>query len=97
MVQLVGGRRKTRYEVADENEVLGGSVESFGRHKSNAEEAALLKTDAYRRKCAAAIIEGIAEVFALQRKEAAPVSDKVNVNKRPLAENNPLVGVLLRL
>ncbi|MCF2936817.1 hypothetical protein L1N85_00035 [Paenibacillus alkaliterrae] len=56
-----------------------------------------MKTDAYRRKCAAAIIEGIAEVFALQRKEAAPVSDKVNVNKRPLAENNPLVGVLLRL
>lgn len=46
---------------------------------SNAEEAALLKTDAYRRKCAAAIVEGLAEVFALKKK-AAPTPSVVPVN-----------------
>ncbi|WDI03973.1 N-acetylmuramoyl-L-alanine amidase [Paenibacillus urinalis] len=44
----------------------------------NREEAALLKTDAYRRKCAEAIVAGIVEVYGL--KEAADVRvDKANV------------------
>ncbi|MFD1135566.1 N-acetylmuramoyl-L-alanine amidase [Paenibacillus urinalis] len=48
----------------------------------NREEAALLKTDAYRRKCAEAIVAGIVEVYGLKAriKEAADVRvDKANV------------------
>ena len=41
----------------------------------NREEAALLKTDAYRRKCAEAIVEGIASVYGLKRKTNAEVTD----------------------
>lgn len=37
----------------------------------NCEEAALLKTDAYRRKCAGAIVAGIATVYGLKRKKEA--------------------------
>lgn len=49
----------------------------------NREEAALLKTDAYRRKCAEAIVAGIASVYGLKRKEGADGNemaiDKANV------------------
>jgi len=44
---------------------------------SNKEEAALLKTDEYRRKCAGAIVEGIAEVFGLKKKEVKPLDTKI--------------------
>ena len=37
---------------------------------TNQEEAALLKTDTYRRKCAAAIVAGIVEVYGLRKKPA---------------------------
>lgn len=37
----------------------------------NREEAALLKTDAYRRKCAEAIVAGIVSTYGLKRKEGA--------------------------
>ncbi|OME86939.1 hypothetical protein BK120_08425 [Paenibacillus sp. FSL A5-0031] len=64
---------------------------------SNAEEAALLKTDAYRKKVAAAIVSGIAEVFALKKKaEVAPVStDKVTVivNGKKIADGKIEAGV----
>ncbi|MEV5028489.1 N-acetylmuramoyl-L-alanine amidase [Paenibacillus sp. LPE1-1-1.1] len=64
---------------------------------SNTEEAALLKTDAYRKKCAAAIVTGIAEVFSLKKKaEVAPVSaDKVNVivNGKKIADGKIEDGV----
>lgn len=47
----------------------------------NREESALLKTDAYRRKCAEAIVEGIASVYGLKRKEEAATTNKdVKVN-----------------
>lgn len=43
----------------------------------NREEAALLKTDAYRRKCAEAIVAGIVSTYGLKRKEG----EATNVNK----------------
>lgn len=43
---------------------------------TNREEAALLKSDEYRRKCAAAICSAIAEVYGLSRK----VERKMNAN-----------------
>lgn len=46
----------------------------------NKTEAALLKTDAYRRLCAEAIVAGIVEVYGLKSKEAVDVRvDKANV------------------
>jgi N-acetylmuramoyl-L-alanine amidase len=44
---------------------------------TNRQEAELLKTDVYRRKCAAAIVAGIAETYGLKRK-ALP-EDEVSV------------------
>ena len=41
---------------------------------TNREEAELLKSDAYRRKCAAAIVAGIVEVCGLRKKPAEAVS-----------------------
>lgn len=65
---------------------------------TNAEEAALLKTDAYRKKVAAAIVAGIAEVFALKKKTevSAPVStDRVSVivNGKKIADGKIEAGV----
>lgn len=39
---------------------------------TNRQEAELLKSDQYRRKCAAAIVQGIAEVYGLKKAGAAP-------------------------
>jgi N-acetylmuramoyl-L-alanine amidase len=65
---------------------------------TSTEEAALLKTDAYRKKVAAAIVAGIAEVYALKKKTevSAPVSaDKVNVmvNGKKIADGKIEDGV----
>ncbi|WP_337102312.1 N-acetylmuramoyl-L-alanine amidase [Paenibacillus sp. YIM B09110] len=64
---------------------------------TNAEEASLLKTGAYRKKCAAAIVEGLAEVFALKRKVVAPTPSTnavtVIVNGKKLAEGRLENGV----
>jgi len=65
---------------------------------SNQEEAALLKTDEYRKKCAAAIVEGIAEVFALKRKEVKPLDTKiipvnVVINGKEIADGHIINGV----
>lgn len=68
-----------------------------GGFMTNAEEAALMKTDAYRKKCAAAIVAGIAEVFALKKKaEAKPVSKDVVtviVNGKKIADGKIEDGV----
>ena len=45
---------------------------------TNREEAALLKTDAYRRKCAEAIVAGIAEVYGLRKKSEQPASAPID-------------------
>jgi N-acetylmuramoyl-L-alanine amidase len=42
---------------------------------TNREECELLKSDSYRRKCAEAIVAGIAETYGLQQKMKAPVDD----------------------
>lgn len=42
---------------------------------TNRQEAELLKSDAYRRKCAKAIVAGIAEVYGLTLKQQAPASE----------------------
>ena len=65
---------------------------------SNMEEASLLKTDAYRRKCAGAIVEGIAEVFALKKKEVKPLDTKiipvnVVINGKEIADGHIINGV----
>lgn len=39
---------------------------------TNREEAELLKSDEYRRKCAAAVVQGIAEVYGLKKSGSAP-------------------------
>jgi hypothetical protein len=39
---------------------------------TNREEYGLLKSDAYRRKCAEAIVIGIVEVYGLKKKDLAP-------------------------
>lgn len=65
---------------------------------SNQTEAALLKTDEYRRKCAGAIVEGIAEVFALKRKEVKPLDTKiipvnVVINGKEITDGHIINGV----
>jgi N-acetylmuramoyl-L-alanine amidase len=52
----------------------------------NREEASLLKTDEYRRKCAEAIVAGIASVYGLKQK------DKAEVNDMPIAKANVKVN-----
>ncbi len=46
---------------------------------TNQEEAALLKTDTYRRKCAAAIVAGIVEVYGLRKKLAETSPAPANI------------------
>jgi len=41
---------------------------------TNREECELLKSDDYRRKCAAAIVQGIVETYGLKVKKSAPVA-----------------------
>lgn len=46
---------------------------------TNKKEAALLKTDAYRKLCAAAIVEGIVKTFNLKSKDSNVVKEETNV------------------
>lgn len=57
----------------------------------NREEAALLKTDTYRRKCAEAIVAGIVSTYGLKRREAVSSVNKdekveVVVNGKKVAD-----------
>lgn len=62
---------------------------------SNREEAELLKSDAYRRKCAAAIVAGIVDVVGLKNKEVGKdvKVDKAStvINGSSLAEGSVLI------
>lgn len=56
---------------------------------TNKAEAALLKSDSYRKACAEAVVAGIAEVYGLkrrERKESKTTEATVIVNGRTLAE-----------
>lgn len=71
-----------------------------GGFMTNAEEAALMKTDAFRKKVAAAITAGIAEVFSLKKKaEVVPVADvkpmpvSVIVNGKEIVDGHIINGV----
>lgn len=56
---------------------------------SNREEAALLKTDAYRRKCAAAIVAGIVEAAGLKKKKE---DNDMKVDKAATVVNGNRLG-----
>lgn len=62
----------------------------------NREEAALLKTDAYRRKCAEAIVAGIVSIYGLKRKEGA-INNEMAIAKANIKVNNKDVkdGVII--
>lgn len=49
---------------------------------TNRQEAELLKSDGYRRKCATAIVAGIAETYGLKRKPVAPEPQLPTIQKR---------------
>ena len=55
---------------------------------TNREECELLKSDAYRRKCAEAIVAGIVEVYGLRPKQPAqqPATDEVSAWAREARE-----------
>jgi len=47
---------------------------------TNKEEAALLKSDAYRQTCASAIVRGLANMYGLKKKEVVKVAKDENVS-----------------
>jgi N-acetylmuramoyl-L-alanine amidase len=57
---------------------------------TNQTEAALLKTDSYRRKVAAAIVAGLAEVYGLKRKQTS--SSTVTTKEAVLSSVNVIVN-----
>ena len=47
---------------------------------TNKEEAALLKSDSYRKTCAHAIVKGLADMYGLKKKEVVKVAEDENVS-----------------
>jgi len=47
---------------------------------TNKEEAALLKSDSYRKTCASAIVKGLADMYGLKKKEVVKVAKDENVS-----------------
>ncbi|MBT2689086.1 N-acetylmuramoyl-L-alanine amidase [Bacillus sp. ISL-47] len=62
---------------------------------TNKEEAALLRTPVYRKRCAQAIVKAIAEQYGLKRKSEGPKQYKVQVTFEERQEAEKLAGNLL--